>query len=855
MRPAFPMSLIALAALLTASSSHAAPPGNAPRHALPAFTADGVALHGKPAILLIGTFQPSRTDPSDWDRRLAQFAASGYNTLDCLVPWNFHEPEEGRFDFASPTHDLPRFLRLCQRHRLAVFLRSGPYVCDEWDGGGLPAWLIPKPGLGVRRPDARFLACVREWVRALDAAVLPYQATRGGPIILNQLENELDFYGPAGSNDDRRTYLSALRDYARQDGLDIPLTACVGGPGGDDGPLRRAMGLADGILPTGNFYGGGAVEAKARSFIAAVHAAHSADGTSLAALPVVCSETGQDEAGPRRLLAAGLKGVSPFNFVSGSNGLFNNGDTNWNSPITYISTSVDFGGMISFSGVQAPGWYAARRLAGFVSTAGDALTRASSDTSWDGGFSVSNPALGADEGGGKPRRLYRLSAPNGPQFVFLWNDGGKSQTTTLTTGALTLPRHSTLSVAPGYDQIVPVNLSLAAWGLPALTLRYATAELYHCEQRGMTTTLTLAGNAGDEGEISLSAAPTKVFSKGLPARVFADGADWTAAYQTGQARGLTLFYGPRRLIIRLLSRQELDAATAAKVVPRDLLSGADWRRPFAVSRLVPTNTVIPTDTFDGPDPPTMEGAGLWHGAANYQCAFDAHPAAGAAPALFLAHAGDIVTVTLNSKPLGTQRGVGNEVKFDTAGALQDGRNSLLVRVEVWGHANFDDGRNPALYLNGPRGMWGPVRLGDAPLKPLGTWQLTADDPQPPSGTWGQAGPLPASEVGPGFWHDRLLPLTGPIAPTGYVLSLGGKNLLGHLFVNGHPLGRCLLGPALDPHLNGGPSDQFYVPAAWLSPAPRPNRLILWTMATGPDAAFTKMDWAPVPANPIAEVAP
>lgn len=842
MRPALPAALALLAAVLPAAPCRAAVPPSPP-----AVTADagGVTIHGKRTILLIGTFQPSRTDPSDWDRRLAQFAASGYNTIDCLVPWNFHEPEEGRFDFSSPTHDLPRFLRLCQRHRLYVFLRSGPYVCDEWDGGGFPAWLIPKAGLEIRRPNARYLAAVREFVRALDRTVRPYQITKGGPVILSQLENELDYFG-AGSDDDRRAYLSALRDYARQDGLDIPLTACVGGPNSTDGPLRQAMGLAGGIIPTGNFYGGGAIEARARGFIAAVHAAKSADGVSLAAFPVICSETGRDEAGQRRLLAAGLKGVSPFNFVSGSNFLFNNGDTNWNSPISYISTSVDFGGMISFSGIQTPEWYAARRLAGFVNTVSDALGRARSDTSWEGGFSASNAALGADEGGGKPRRLYRLVAPDGPQFVFLWNDGGKPQATTLTAGALTLPRHSALTVAPGYDQIVPLNLSLSAWGLPGVTLRYATGELYHCEQQGLTTALTLAGNASDEGEISLSAAPAKVFAKGTPARVFADGGDWTATYQMGQMRGLTLFYGPRRLIVRLVSRQELDAAPNRKPPPRDLLAGAAWRQPSAVSSLLPASTV---HRFAGPDPPTMEEAGLWHGAARYQCAFDAHPTVGGtAPILSLAHAGDLVTAYLNGKCLGTQRGLGNEVKFDTAGAVQEGANALAVRVEVWGHANFDDGRNPSLRLNSPRGLWGPVRLGDAPVTPAGGWQVSAEDPSPLASFAGPDGALTVGETGQGGWHDRTL--TGPVSPTGYVLSLGGKNVLGHLFVNGHPLGRCLFGPVADPHMAGGPSDQFYVPAAWLSPAGRPTRLSLWTLATGPDAALSKMDWTPVP--PTAE---
>ena len=833
---------IALAALLPTAPCRAAVPPSPP-----VITADagGVSIHGKRTILLIGTFQPSRTEPSDWDRRLAQFAASGYNTIDCLVPWNFHEPEEGRFDFSTPTHDLPRFLRLCQKHHLYVFLRSGPYVCDEWDGGGFPAWLIPKSGLEIRRPNALYLAAVREFVRALDKTVRPYQITHGGPIILNQLENELDYFGPAGSDDERQAYLGALRDDARQDGLDIPLTACVGSPNGTDGPLRRAMGLADGIIPTGNFYGGGAIEARARGFIAAVHAAKSADGASMTGFPVLCSETGRDEAGQRRLLAAGLQGVSPFNFVSGSNFLFNNGDTNWNSPISYISTSVDFGGMISFSGVQTANWYAARRLAGFVNTVSDALARAQSDTSWEGGFSASNAALGADEGGGKPRRLYRLSAPDGPQFVFLWNDGGKPQATTLTVGALTLPRHSAMTVAPGYDQIVPLNLSLAAWGLPAVTLRYATGELYHCERLGQTTTLTLASDGGSEGEISLSAAPAKVFAKGTPARVFAGGGDWTAAYQTGQTRSLTLFYGPRRLVIRLVSRQELDAVPDAKPPTRDLLAGAAWRVSDAAAFL----PAAAGRRFAGSEPPTMEAAGLWHGTAWYRCGFDAHPAiGGAAQTLSLAHAGDLVTAYLNGKCLGTQRGLGNEVKFDTAGAVQEGTNTLAVRVEVWGHANFDDGRNPSLRLNSPRGVWGPVRLGDAPLTPADGWQVAAEDAGPPATLAGMTGPLAVGEIGQEGWHDRTLTLAGPVSPTGYVLSLGGKNVLGHLFVNGHALGRCLLGPAIDPHMAGGPSDLFYVPAAWLSPTARPMCLSLWTLATGPDAALSTMDWTPVPPN-------
>ena len=523
---------------------------SAPRLPPPAVAADaqGVSLHGKKTILLIGSFHYFRIDPSDWDRWLGKFADSGYNTIDCYVPWNFHEPEEGRYDFSSPSHDLPRFLRLCARHHLSVFLRGGPYICSEWDGGGLPAWMVPKPNLEVRRNNAAYMACLRPYLHELDRVVKPYLATHGGPIILSQLENELDYLS-GHRETDALAYLGALRDQARQDGIDIPLTACVGGPGSDDGPIRRAMGLADGIIPTGNFYVSGPVEARARSFISAVHAARFAGGGSLADLPVICSETSRDENTQRRLLAGGLKGVAPFLFAGGSNGLFHNGDTNWDSPVAFIGTSVDYGGMISFTGSETPNWYAARRLAGFVDTVSDALCRAGSDTNWEDGFSVSNPALGADEGGGKPRRLYRLAVPDGPQFVFLWNGSAQPQATTLTVGSLTLPRHAALTVAPSYDQIVPMNLPLAAWGLPGVTMRYTTSEIYGCAQTGNTTTLTLTGSAGAMGELSLSTRPSHVGVFPASVHTFQDGADWTVTYQTGQARELRLAFGPRRLVV------------------------------------------------------------------------------------------------------------------------------------------------------------------------------------------------------------------------------------------------------------------------------------------------------------------
>lgn len=818
----------------------ALPSAAAPRASQPpavTYDADGFTIHGRRQILLIGTVAYFRLDPSDWDRRLAAFAASGFNTVDCLVPWNYHEPVEGRFDFQSPTHDLPRFLRLCQKHGLNVFLRSGPYICDEWDGGGFPAWLIPKPGIAYRQNNPTSLSLVRRWTRALDRTIAPYQATRGGPIILDQIENELDFYDCR----DPRGYITHLRDAALADGITVPLTVCIGSPNhrGDD-RIERASGHVNGVLPTANLYVRGNVEAQGRQWADTLRGARFAGGASLSSVPPINSETGRDENTLRRLLASGLKGLAPFDFAGGSNFLYGSGDNRWEKPIGYIVTSLDFGSMIGFDGARTSHWYEARRLAGFVNTFVDPLCRAQSDTNWEGGFSASNAALGAKEDPARPGRLYRLAAPNGPQFLFLWNGDTAPQQTTVTLGGLSFPRHSTLTVPPSYDLIVPAQVSLDAWGLPGVTLRYATSEVYKIARSARGTQITLVGDEGGQGELCLqSAAPPRLLrADGAAPQTFPDAQGWTAAYHIDATRGMTLQIGGRQLEVHILSRQGMDAPAALVAPATDLLAGAVWQTSSTAE------TGVPPVPNAGADPPPMEAAGLLHGAAWYRAEFDAPPGASAEPLTF-SHAGDLVSAYLNGRYLGTRNGLGNDTRFDTGTMLHSGRNRLAVRVEIWGHSNFQQNDPPALHLGAPRGIWGPVRLGAAPLAPASPWRLTTDsDTPPPVPPTSPKQPLAFGAAGEEHWISRAFSPTPAQASRGMVLELAGADLLASLYVNGHGAGRCLYGPAVKAPLHGGPSNKFYVPAAWLRPGP--NRLTLRALALSDSAALTRLDAQPAP---------
>ena len=74
---------------------------------------------------------------------------AGYNTIDVYFPWNYHETAPGIWDF-SENRDVYAFLELAKIHGLFVIARPGPYICSEWDGGGLPAWLAAD-GVSVRQ--------------------------------------------------------------------------------------------------------------------------------------------------------------------------------------------------------------------------------------------------------------------------------------------------------------------------------------------------------------------------------------------------------------------------------------------------------------------------------------------------------------------------------------------------------------------------------------------------------------------------------------------------------------------------------------------------------------------------------
>ena len=145
-------------------------------------------LDGSPFQIISGAIHYFRVIPSCWRDRLEKLKAMGCNTVETYIPWNLHEPEKGVFCFDGMA-DVERFIRLAQELGLYVILRPSPYICAEWELGGLPAWLLAEEDMRFRVSCPAFQSHVEAYYRVLMPKLTPLQAYRGGPVNLMQPEN------------------------------------------------------------------------------------------------------------------------------------------------------------------------------------------------------------------------------------------------------------------------------------------------------------------------------------------------------------------------------------------------------------------------------------------------------------------------------------------------------------------------------------------------------------------------------------------------------------------------------------------------------------------------------------------
>ncbi|XP_068216121.1 beta-galactosidase-1-like protein 2 [Palaemon carinicauda] len=214
---------------------------------------DDFTLNDKEILILSGALHYFRVHPSHWRDTLKKIRAAGMNAVETYVPWNLHEPRQNVYDFGDLGEDMSAFLdvrsfiQMAQEEDLFVILRPGPYICAEWEFGGMPSWLLRDPNMEVRTSYEGFKTPLEVYFNNLLPRLVDLQFTRGGPIIAVQIENEYGNFGYPDVPHDKE-YLEAIKDILTANGFseslyftsDTPLLA------GDSGALP-------GVLMTANF--------------------------------------------------------------------------------------------------------------------------------------------------------------------------------------------------------------------------------------------------------------------------------------------------------------------------------------------------------------------------------------------------------------------------------------------------------------------------------------------------------------------------------------------------------------------------------------------------------------------------
>ena len=156
------------------------------------FDRRSLIVNGQRALFLSGSLHPPRIHEDDWPAALMQARELGLNMVDVYVFWNFHQPEEGGALRWDGRGNITRFLALAADAGLFVNLRVGPYICAEWSYGGIPVWVGNKPNMTLRSSTGPWTIEVEAWLQLLMRRVEPWLAINGGPIVLAQIENELN---------------------------------------------------------------------------------------------------------------------------------------------------------------------------------------------------------------------------------------------------------------------------------------------------------------------------------------------------------------------------------------------------------------------------------------------------------------------------------------------------------------------------------------------------------------------------------------------------------------------------------------------------------------------------------------
>ena len=207
------------------------------------FKIDGKDFYkdGEKIKIISGAVHYFRNMPGNWSDIFKKMKAMGLNCVETYCAWNMHEKKIGEFDF-SGNLDIRKFVKTAEAEGLMVIVRPGPYICAEWEFGGLPWWLLEMENMEIRCSNPTYMKHFEAYLSAMFDQIRDLLFTNGGPIIMLQCENEYGYYG------DDKEYLKSLYDIYRKHGIDVPLFTSDG-----TSEVNLLDGTIEGCLPTLNF--------------------------------------------------------------------------------------------------------------------------------------------------------------------------------------------------------------------------------------------------------------------------------------------------------------------------------------------------------------------------------------------------------------------------------------------------------------------------------------------------------------------------------------------------------------------------------------------------------------------------
>ncbi len=641
-----------------------------------AFRPGSIWINGQPVILLTSSLFYFRIPAAEWRSRMRTLRQLGYNAVDVYFPWNYHELEPGNWNFDGE-RDVRAFLQMAKEEDLWVVARPGPYICSEWDGGSLPASLNVDKTLLLRENHPTYLQAVAGWYDHIMPVLAEFQLDQGGSVVMVQIENELDFYDCK----DRAGMMSALRDMALAHGITVPLIACAG-----EGDLQRASGDIDGVVPVCNIYFDSRdpqIEERVRHYESIIRAQ---------GYPLCVTETNRSHMDLRRLMAGGAKLLGPYLQVGGTDFGFTTGVTNWGDPLAFMTSYYDFGGMVSPGGKIRPEGGEAILMTKMINALGSALALATPQENAPVAIKGLAGQILALDGGG-----YLIGLPNpGERAVQVHLDSPDGQ----------FPEKTVLMVAPNSCPFVLYDLPLSAWGHEGRIV-YASGELVECKDHGHTFELTMAVHSAAEMIIESSSLKLEGYSgwqieqNGSTWGLWAD-IDQIARIEFSTVAGNNLVikpvlasdvtnlekagFRPNQISCIQQENLELTPSPVKWLFHSISPTGSDW---FADAKRCNSGSLH------------LEQNQIYRGYGWYRTLMQKDDQI---TGLLVQGGADVLSIYADGQFLDTLVPGGGDAFLPAAEDFCLSDKELVVKAEIWGHANFDDHRMPALGLKSLRGM-------------------------------------------------------------------------------------------------------------------------------------------------------